>query len=56
MGTSGLVGQFATIETMGVSSMPKVLILHFVLPIVLSFFISEYMRKKGWVKFGGMKI
>ncbi len=56
MGTSGLVGQFATIETMGVSSMPKVIILHFILPIILSFFISEYMRKKEWIKFGDMKI
>ena len=32
MGTSGLVGQFSTMEVMGPSSWPSVLILHFILP------------------------
>lgn len=58
MGTSGLVGQFATIDVMGTS--PKVfisiLIMHFILPGILSFFISEWMRKKGYIKLGDMKL
>jgi uncharacterized membrane protein len=58
MGTSGLVGQFATIDTMGLS--PKVfiymLLLHFILPGIISFIISEWMRKKDYIKEGDMKI
>ncbi len=55
MGTSGLVGQFAVIDVMGTS--PKViisiLIMHFILPGIISFSISQWMRKKGYIKFGG---
>lgn len=58
MGTSGLVGQFATIDVMG--SSPKVLLyillLHFILPGLISFIVSEWMRKKGYIKEGDMKI
>jgi len=56
MGTSGLVGQFATIETMGVGSLPLILGLHFLAPAVITLVISEYMRRKGWIKFGDMKL
>lgn len=56
MGTSGLVGQFATIETMGVSSLPTILLLHFLAPAVLTLVFSEFMRKKGWIKDGDMKL
>lgn len=58
MGTSGLVGQFATIEVMGTGG--KVLLgmflLHFLLPGLLSFIISEWMRKAGYIKKGDMKL
>ena len=58
MGTSGLVGQFATIDVMG--SSPKVfldiLLLHFILPGIISFVVSEWMRNKGYIKKGDMKI
>ncbi|WP_353097443.1 PTS sugar transporter subunit IIC [Tissierella praeacuta] len=58
MGTSGLVGQFATIDAMG--SSPKVLVLivamHFILPGIISFGISEWMRGKGFIKSGDMKL
>ena len=58
MGTSGLVGQFATIDVMG--SSPKVflyiLLLHFILPGLISFIVSEWMRKKGYIKEGDLKI
>lgn len=58
MGTSGLVGQFATIDVMGGS--PKVFIMilfmHFILPGVISYSVSQWMRKKGYIKPGDMKL
>ncbi|MBU5312033.1 PTS sugar transporter subunit IIC [Tissierella carlieri] len=58
MGTSGLVGQFSTIDAMGAT--PKTLILiiimHFILPGVISLGVSEWMRKKGFIKPGDMKL
>lgn len=61
MGTSGLVGQIATINTMaGARSVSilllQVLLLHFILPAVLSFIIYKIMGKKGLIKDGDMKI
>lgn len=58
MGTSGLVGQFGTIDAMGFSSavLFKIGLLHFVLPIILTLAISELMRKNGWIKAGDMKL
>lgn len=58
MGTSGLVGQFATIEVMGTGGnvLISILLLHFVLPGVLSFIISQWMRKAGYIKEGDMKL
>jgi uncharacterized membrane protein len=34
----------------------KIAAMHFVLPALLSLGISEMMRKKGWIKFGDMKL
>lgn len=59
MGTSGLVGQFGTIAVMAEPMsiiIGKIAILHFVLPAVITLIISEYMRKKGWIKNGDMKL
>lgn len=56
MGTSGLVGQFATFSVMGKQALLPMLILHFLLPAVLSLLISELMRKKGYICFGDMKL
>lgn len=58
MGTSGLVGQFATIDAMGASPKTLILILtmHFILPAVISITVSEWMRKKGFIKPGDMKL
>ncbi len=56
MGTSGLVGQFATIDVMGMSSLPLIIILHIVAPAIITIIVSEYMRKKGWIKPGDMKL
>lgn len=62
MGTSGLVGQLMTYQDMtaaGVSPVVvtvKIIVLHFLLPAALSFGISEYMRRRGWIKPGDMKL
>lgn len=58
MGTSGLVGQIMTFTTMGfnLTVLLKVILIHFIGPAIISLIISEYMRKKGWIKFGDMKL
>ncbi len=62
MGTSGLVGQLTTIAHMNElgASMPKVyvgiLLLHFLLPGVLSLLFDWILRKAGWIKPGEMKL
>lgn len=56
MGTSGLVGQFGTIEAMGTAAIPKILLLHFIAPAVLTFIISEFMRRIELIKPGDMKL
>lgn len=61
MGTAGLVGQITTYQTMAAQEgaavvLVKIVILHFVLPAILSLGISEWMRKKGWIKHGDMKL
>jgi len=62
MGTAGLVGQITTFQTMVAEGVApglvlfEILLLHFVLPAVLSWGISEFMRKKQWIKDGDMKL
>lgn len=58
MGTSGLVGVFGIIEvtTMDFVGILGVVLLMFVLPAVINLVISEFMRKKGWIKLGDMKL
>ena len=61
MGTAGFVGQIMTWQTMTVSEDPvivliKIVLLHFVLPGLLSLIISEKMRKMGLIKPDHMKL
>lgn len=61
MGTSGLVGIFGTINASSGVIEPWVMwlgiiLLMFVLPAVVCYFISQFMRKKGWIKDGDLKI
>ena len=62
MGTCGLVGQLGTFTTMTEAGMPflsilwRVALLHFVLPAGISLACSEFMRKRGWIKPGDMKL
>ena len=57
MGTSGLVGVFDLLEyTSGTLGIIGIILLMVVLPALLNFFLSEFMRKKGWIKDGDMKL
>lgn len=62
MGTCGLVGQFGTItamESVGIttpSMLVSILIIQFILPALVTLFISELMRKKGFIKDGDLKL
>ena len=61
MGSCGLVGQIMTWQVMApvegpVVTLVKILVMHFVLPAVVTLGISEVMRKKGWIRFGDMKL
>ncbi len=61
MGSAGLVGQIMTFQTM-TQTLPagivlaQIILMHFILPGILAFAISELMRKKGWIKDGDMKL
>ena len=61
MGTAGLVGQIMTWQTMiqteaGSVVLMKILLIQVILPAIVTLLISEFMRKKGWIKFGDMKL
>lgn len=56
MGTSGLVGQFGTLASMGESGIFGIFLLHFILPAVLALIFSEFLRKSGKIKFGDLKL
>ena len=54
MGTSGLVGQLGTWAVMAdqgaFSVLGRMLLIQIILPALLTWLISEFMRKKGWIK------
>ncbi len=58
MGTSGLVGQFGMIESMG--STPGIyammILMHFILPAFITLVISEIFRNKNIIKPGDLKL
>jgi len=61
MGTAGLVGPLMTYQVMSETAAPavvlaKILLIQIVLPAVVTLVISEFMRKKNWIKFGDMKL
>lgn len=61
MGTAGLVGQIMTWQTMiqteaAAVVLMKILVIQIILPAALTLLISEFMRKKGWIQFGDMKL
>jgi uncharacterized membrane protein len=57
MGTSGLVGVLNSFKyTTGALGIIGIILLMIVLPAILNIVISEFMRKKGWIKDGDMKL
>ena len=62
MGTAGLVGQITTFQTMTAEGVEpwmvllKIFVIQIVLPAVLALGVSEFMRKKGWIKDGDMQL
>lgn len=62
MGSAGLVGQIAAYGAMveaGTSpamSLLLIIVMHFLLPAAITLAVSEFMRKKGWIKYGDMKL
>ncbi len=62
MGTCGLVGQIMTYQTMREQSISgtiiiiEIVVMHFILPAVIAFIVSEMMRKRGYINMGDMKI
>lgn len=62
MGSAGFVGQIAAYGAMteGGMSAPAalglILLMHFILPAVLTLVFSELMRKKGWILLGDMAL
>ncbi len=62
MGSAGLVGQFMAYDSMvaggmaPVTALLQILLMHFVLPAVITLAISEGMRKLGLIKSGDLKL
>ena len=61
MGTSGLVGQIGTIQAMeGAMAFPQllliILLLHVILPGLISYLVYRYMKKRGWIADGDMSL
>lgn len=61
MGTAGLVGPIMAYQTMSETTgggivLLEIAVMYFILPALLSFLISEFMRKKGWINNGDMKL
>lgn len=62
MGTSGLVGVFGTIDASVAAGVPTlnivlgIVLCMFVIPAAVSLGVSEFMRKKGWIKLGDQQL
>ena len=62
MGSAGFVGQIAAFGAMveggmsGEVAMVLIILMHFVLPALVTLAVSEFMRKKGWIKQGDMSL
>ncbi|GAE34185.1 nicotinate-regulated transporter [Halalkalibacter akibai JCM 9157] len=58
MGTSGLVGPIMTLTDMGFSANVWIAIalLHFIGPAIICLVLSEWMRKRGYIRLGDLKI
>ena len=62
MGSAGFVGQIAAYGSMrengvsGLAALGLILLMHFILPALLTLAFSELMRRKGWITQGDMAL
>lgn len=62
MGSAGFVGQFSAYTSMveggmnGGMALLLIVMMHFVLPAIVTLLVSEFMRKKGWIAYGDMAL
>ncbi len=62
MGSAGLVGQFAAFDSLTAGGMSaglavlEIVLMHFVLPAVVTLGIAEAMRKLGWIRKNDLKL
>lgn len=62
MGTSGLVGQFGTVEAMesigygGMSLLLRIGLVQLLLPAIITLTLAYFLRRVGWIKDGDLKI
>lgn len=56
MGTSGLVGQLSTFSLVGSDYIFPMLILHFLLPAIITYSIYKFMKKRTYIRKGDLKI
>lgn len=58
MGTSGLVGVFDLFKytSLDAKGVIGIILLMFILPAIINIAVSEFMRKKEWIKFGDMTL
>ena len=61
MGTSGLVGQFEAFTSMvgdygTVRTLIIIIVMHFILPAIVTIGFDWAVRRFGWVKKGDMKL
>lgn len=61
MGTAGLVGQIMTYQTMAPLEgstivLIKIVVIQILLPAIVTLVVSEFMRKRDWIKPGDMKL
>ena len=56
MGTSGLVGQVSTLAVMGTTSLLPMLLLHFLLPAILSLIFAKILMKQNKIQLGDIKL
>lgn len=62
MGSAGLVGQFAAFDSLTAGGMTaglaiiEIILMHFILPAVLSLGVAEAMRKLGWIRNNDLKL
>ncbi|MDR1699844.1 MAG: PTS sugar transporter subunit IIC [Lachnoclostridium sp.] len=62
MGTSGLIGPILGYQTMiadgfkSSTAITEIIVMYVILPAILTWILSEFMRKMNWIKKGDMKL